>query len=46
MNVKELIEKLKEFPPEFKIIHRKGNYFHEIKTIALTKSVPPKVKLE
>jgi len=28
MNVRELIAYLKEFPPEYKIIHRKGYYYN------------------
>lgn len=46
MNVRELIAKLQEFPPEYKIIHRKGHYYHEVKDVTLTKSDIPKVKLE
>lgn len=46
MNVRELIEKLKKLPPEYRIIHRRGHYYPEIKGVTLTKSDPPKVKLE
>lgn len=46
MNVKELIDELKEFPLNYKIIHLKGHYCQEIKNVSLTKTDPPKVKLE
>ncbi len=46
MNVKELIDKLKEFPSECKVIHRKGQYYMKIKKVELTKTEPQKVRIE
>jgi len=46
MNVKELIEKLKVFPSDCKVIHLKGQYYLEIKKVELTKKDPQKVRIE
>ena len=46
MNVKELINKLKKFPSEYLVIHRKGNFYHEIKKVKLTQTDPKKVRIE
>ena len=46
MNVKELIDRLKEFPSDCKVIHRKGQYYIEIKKVELTKKEPQKVRIE
>jgi len=46
MNVKELIDLLKEFPSNYQVIHRKGQYYNEVKKVELTKTDPQRVRIE